>query len=81
MSEAIKFCRAYLARDLREFPACGRRWEETGRAPMDDEVVYVHDDFVARSGIFPEDEVLYDTIDEDWKRFCTERLRFAIPAM
>lgn len=81
MTEAIKFCKAYLARDLREFAACGRRWKEMGRTLADDEVVYVHDDWVARSGIFSEDEVLYDSIDEDWKRFCTERLQFAIPAM
>ena len=79
MSKSSQFCKAYLARSLREFAPCERQWQQSGHGLADEDVVYVHDDFVVRSGIFPEDEVVFDQVTDDWKHFCHERLSFEIP--
>jgi hypothetical protein len=74
-----QFCKGYAARSVREFGPCERHWQESGRKVADDEVIYLHDDFLVRSGIFPEDEVMFDQVSADWRRFCQEQLRFEVP--
>jgi len=81
MSNNTKFCKAYAARALREFPNCDRLWQQESKVHPDEDILYVHDDFIVRSGIFPEDEVVFDDITEDWKQFCTQQLHFEVPAI
>jgi hypothetical protein len=77
-SAQSKYCKAYVARDLKSFEP----WNESmarRQLTLDDEaVLYLHDNYVVRDGIFPDDKVIFDVIDEDWKEFCHSRLAFQV---
>jgi hypothetical protein len=85
------YCKAYLLRDLRAFPGWSERSEaarpieaDDGSAPVpreltDDDIVYVQEDHVVTDGIFKDENVIFDAVDEQWLAFCTDRLGFAIP--
>jgi hypothetical protein len=79
MNGTSLFCKAYTAATVGEFAPCQRQWLESGRTITAEDVIYIHDDFVVRRGIFPEDEVVFDHVTDEWKRFCQERLKFEIP--
>ena len=72
------YCKAYQLADLRRFPD----WREPdgGAVPAGDTIVYLWDDLtVVANPVAAEDGVLWDTITEDWRRFCHEQLGFEIP--
>lgn len=77
------YCKAYLLRDLRRFPA----WEErsgtgdgAGNEPLTDEsVVFVHQDFTVTRSIWHGEDVLFDAVSQEWAAFCEEHLAFAPP--
>jgi hypothetical protein len=75
-----KYCRAYYLRDLRQFSD----WTEQRAADepelMDEDVVYLWDDFtVVRSPVIPDKGLVFDTITPEWQQFCATTLQFAIP--
>lgn len=94
MASLRQFCKAYLLQDLRRFGgwkenAANARPEEDeedgedkGAPPrvLDDEsIVYLHDNYVVTDGIYEDEYVLFDQVDEAWRRFCREELDFVIP--
>lgn len=70
-----QYCRAYLLADLRRFPA----WSPEGGLPGDT-VVYLWDDLtVVTNPVVPDQGVLWESVTEDWARFCRDNLKFEIP--
>ncbi len=44
------------------------------------DILYLHDNYVVTDGIFKDENVVFDEVNEDWKAFCTKDLEFKIPA-
>jgi hypothetical protein len=91
--EMSNYCKAYLVRQLRQFPGWtenqanvrketreidGKEVEVERR--LDDEShLYLHDSYVVTDGIYKDENVIFDVVTDDWKRFCHETLEFEIP--
>jgi hypothetical protein len=83
------YCKAYQLHQLRAFPG----WRENAAAARpgdhdasgaprvltDGDVVYLQENHVVTDGIFKDENVLFDAVDDAWKDFCRETLGFAIP--
>ena len=74
-----KYCKALLMKDLRQFAPLDRAARGQHTPLNDDAIVYIHDNYVVREGILPENAAIFDDISEEWKSFCQEKLGFAIP--
>jgi hypothetical protein len=44
------------------------------------EYYFLHDSYVVTASVFVDEQIAFDTVTDDWKRFCHERLEFAVPA-
>jgi len=54
--------------------------EEGGDTGLsDDAIVYLHQDFTVTRSMWRGEDVVFDQVGTDWKRFCTDVLRFKIP--
>jgi hypothetical protein len=83
------YSKAYYLRDLRRFEG----WREHDvliRSDLDDletpprplqdgDVVFLHDDYRVTDGVFGEMKVIFDQVDDRWRKFCSEELDFAVP--
>lgn len=79
MSVMSMYARAYPIGRLREFSA----WtEKIPVHPVDGEeqaFVFLHDTFVVTAGVFQDEGVIFDSVTEGWKEFCTNHLSFSVP--
>lgn len=80
MAQMSRYCKAYLADELRQFP----EWSE--QAPPlvvqpegGDEAAcfFLHDDFVVTAGAQRDENVVFDRVTDAWKAFCRGQLDFA----
>lgn len=86
-----KYCKAYYVRDLRKFPGWSEsriRWNErrdkdaadqSDQGLTDDSIVYLHEDFSVTQSMWHNESIIFDQIDDDWKKFCSETLHFKVP--
>lgn len=85
MSKMSKYCKAYELRDLRAYPRWSERAAEPSTGPdapaplEQDSIVYIHDNYTVTQGIMLDEQVVFDAIDDEWKRFCEEQLDFRVP--
>jgi hypothetical protein len=94
MSQTMPYCKAYLVKDLRAYPewkedvaALIRETEEVGHETReiprdkldDDDILYLHDDYVVTDGIIREEHLVFAEVTDDWKRFCHDQLAFEVP--
>ena len=94
MSETMPYCKAYLVKDLRAYPgwkeevgALIRETEEVGHETReiprdkleDEDILYLHDNFVVTDGIFRDEHVVFAEVTDEWKSFCHEQLAFEVP--
>lgn len=94
MPEMGSYCKAYLAKQLREFP--GWKEDTTDLRPDtqevdgeevemprseigDEDILYVQEDFVVTDGIFKDENVVFSEVTDEWKTFCREKLEFEVP--
>jgi hypothetical protein len=94
MAEMGRYCKAYLVKDLRKYPA----WEENlanlreeteyrdgeeivvKPTEMDDDyVLYLQENYVVTDGIMKDEWVIFDKVTDAWKEFCRKDLEFKIP--
>lgn len=93
MTEMGRYCKAYLASDLKKYPG----WdpdldqlrqpeaEKPGEEPEkrtelgDDDIVYLQEDLVVTDDIYRDEHVLFRDPSEEWRKFCEETLEFQIP--
>lgn len=93
MAEMGRYCKAYLAKDFKEFPGWKPNLEnlrqpepeKPGEEPeertelQDDDIVYLQEDLVVTDGIFKDENVLFESDSDEWKTFCEKTLEFEIP--
>ncbi|HEX2165563.1 MAG TPA: hypothetical protein VHM02_16595 [Thermoanaerobaculia bacterium] len=94
MAEMSDYCAGYEAKRLREFsgwsedvsslrPAVqevdGEEVETPRTAIADDDVLYVHDDYVVTDDVFRDEHVVFSAVSDEWKAFCHEKLGFEVP--
>lgn len=69
-----KYCTAYHIGEFRRYPS----WTETQQL-ADDDVVFLHQDYTVTKSIWAGEDVIFDNVTEQWKDFCNNELRFAVP--
>lgn len=69
-----KYCTAYHLSDLRRYPSWTSELQDLG-----DDVVFLHQDFTVTKSIWAGEDVVFDKVTDDWKNFCSNELRFAVP--
>ncbi len=89
-----KYCLACHLKELRQFPAWTENTLEWGtvsssspsgngtggaQSLADDKIVYLHEDFTVTTSIWPEENVLFNQVSDEWKNFCTNELKFRVP--
>jgi hypothetical protein len=94
MSETMPYCKAYLAKDLRAYSGWsedvsalrpeteevdGEEKELVREELQDDDILYVHDNYVVTDGIFRDEHVVFADVTDEWKRYCHEQLAFEVP--
>lgn len=93
MAEMGRYCKAYLASDLKRYGGWNPRLEqlrqpepekpgeqpETRTALADDDIVYLQEDLSVTDGIFRDENVLFRDDSEAWRTFCAEDLEFEVP--
>lgn len=93
MAEMGRYCKAYLASDLKKYPGWKPNLEnlrqpeaeKPGEEPEkrtaldDDDILYIQEDLTVTDGIFLDENVLFQDDSDDWKTFCEETLEFAVP--
>jgi len=70
-----KYCTAYHLGDLRRYSA----WSSDAQDLSDDDVVFLHQDYTVTKSIWTGEDVVFDKVTNDWKEFCNNELRFAVP--
>jgi ankyrin repeat protein len=69
-----KYCTAYHVGELRRYPS----WPENQQL-ADDDVVFLHHDYTVTKSIWSGEDVIFDSVTDQWKDFCNNELRFAVP--
>ena len=93
MAEMGKYCKAYLAKQFREYPgwsenAANVRKEkkevngkevEVDRQLDDESILYLQENYVVTDGIFKDQNIIFDNVTDEWKEYCHSNLAFEIP--
>jgi hypothetical protein len=51
--------------------------DDSGAVPL--EYFFVHDNFVVTASVYVDEQIAFDAVSDEWKRFCAERLIFDVP--
>jgi len=93
MAEMGKYCKAYLAKQLREYSGWSEKAEnvrkekkevdgkevEVDRVLDDDSILYLQENYVVTDGIFKDQNIIFDNVTDEWKEYCHGPLAFEIP--
>jgi len=93
MAEMGKYCKAYLAKQFREYPGWSEKAEnvrkekkevdgkevEVDRVLDDDSILYLQENYVVTDGIFKDQNIIFDNVTDEWKEYCHGPLGFEIP--
>jgi hypothetical protein len=91
--EMGKYCKAYLAKQFREYPNWSEKKEnvrkekkevdgkevEVERELNDDSILYLQENYLVTDGIFKDENIIFDNVTDEWKEFCHGTLAFEIP--
>lgn len=84
-----KYCKAYRLAELRQFPGWSEsriNWKDRdkgggdqGETFSDDKIVFINQDFTVTESMWHNENVIFNSIDADWKEFCVTTLKFKVP--
>lgn len=86
-----RYCTAYHLGDLRRYPGWTENKIESAESapaaegngqpagPADTDVVFLHQDYKVTKSIWPNEDVIFDNVTDEWKAFCTTELAFVVP--
>ncbi|HVT61143.1 MAG TPA: hypothetical protein VHR45_22460 [Thermoanaerobaculia bacterium] len=91
--EMGSYCKAYLRGQFRAYSGwsenkanvrkekqeIGGKEVEVERQLDDDSILYLQENYVVTDGIFKDENIIFDQVTDEWKRFCHEQLGFEIP--
>lgn len=81
MPNLNRYCKAYPIERLKKFPNWPQNLENTGtNAEEQRDFLYLQDNFIVTSDIFPNEQIVFDQVTDEWKKFCEEELKFSVPA-
>jgi hypothetical protein len=71
-----KYCKAYLAEQLQQYPL----WQaQATEAVVADQVLYLQENYVVTGGIFKDEHIIFDQVTPEWQAFCQTTLQFEVP--
>jgi hypothetical protein len=73
----VIYCKAYQVKDLKEYSGWGGP-EVEGLA--EDDICYIWEDFEITRSCLEEDRKPLLEVNQEWKDFCTDTLKFEVPA-
>jgi hypothetical protein len=94
MAEMARYSKAYMANRFSEYSGWepnlqnlrkekktegGEEIEVERTELCDNDVLYLQDNYVVTHGIMKDENVIFSKVDDDWKKFCGEVLKFEIP--
>lgn len=94
MAKNSNYCKAYYAKRFREFKGWKentknlrkKKTEVNGKEVQVDrtsleenDILYLHDNYIVADGIFYDENVVFDNVTDEWKKFCDTVLNFQIP--
>ena len=92
MTKLSRYIKAFPIEKFREFPDWpsdlgsaqgrgnnGNEATEGGNELLDLGCLFLHDNYVVTRSIFPDEGIIFDQITPEWRQFCQETLKFAIP--
>lgn len=88
MATMGKYCKAYLAEQLRQFEQwtenAAVRQNSSGDVPEqqsfdNNDVLYLQENYVVTSGIFKDEQIVFDHVTPEWQQFCQTVLQFEVP--
>jgi hypothetical protein len=89
-----RYCKAYLAKRFREFPGWEENLEDLRKETVvenrvnveiqrteikDDDVLYLQENYIVTDDIYKDRNLIFDKVDDEWKKFCDQVLEFEIP--
>ena len=93
MPQMGKYSKACLCRDFRQYPQWHENSQNARKevkevdgkevaAPrilVDDSILYLQENYIVTDGIFKDENIIFNDVTEDWKKFCRVNLGFDIP--
>ncbi len=91
MANMGKYCKAYMIDRFRAFPAWRESSENTRvekaegseeEAPRvlgEDSFLYLQENYTVTDGIYLDENIIFDDVTDEWKKYCDETLEFEIP--
>lgn len=84
MPEMSKYSKAYVAKQLRQYPEWSEKTPPAEVSAGDDttaesesvQYFFLHDNYVVTSGVFRDENIAFDSITDEWRSFCHETLHF-----
>ncbi|HEX8174594.1 MAG TPA: hypothetical protein VF543_05690 [Pyrinomonadaceae bacterium] len=92
MNRLGKYCKAYTLDELRKFSGWNEELPEKqgagangeaqaeGEADLSD-IVFLQEDYTVTTGIFLDENVVFDKVTPEWIEFCRDTLKFDVPAI
>jgi hypothetical protein len=91
--EMGKYCKAYLAKQFREYPGWSEKKEnvrkekkevdgkeiDVDRELDDESILYLQENYVVTDGIFKDMNIIFEDVTDAWKDYCHGPLAFEIP--
>lgn len=95
MPEVGQYCKAYPASLLRNYKhwtenSSNVRKEqkvidgdvvEIGRILTDDDVLYLQENYVVTDGIFLNENIIFDQVNDEWQEYCKSVLSFEVSSV
>lgn len=76
MPVELKYCKAYPVEHLAQYPGWNPQNLEHALVP---DVVFLHENLVVTTGIYPEENIVFSTSEASWRDFCEQTLDFKVP--
>lgn len=77
MPEMGRYLKAYPVERFREFP----QWTLLAREPADRPYLYLQENYTVTSNIFLNEDLVFDSVTDDWMDFCKQKLGFVVPSL
>ncbi|WP_414526551.1 hypothetical protein [Nodularia chucula] len=78
MPQIGKYCKAYLLQQLRQY----KNWQENPNLQQqltEDSILYIQENYVVTTGIYLDENIIFNHITPEWQEFCQQTLQFTIP--
>jgi len=93
MANLGRYCKAYPISRFREFVGWSEKNDnarkekknvdgvdvEAPRELTDKDYLYLQENFTVTDGIFLDENIIFDQVDEDWVDYCKTKLNFQVP--